>query len=76
MTLRMKSKEQIEIQYNLDPFTEQRVEKVVYVIRDNKTEEFIVSETPQTILGYHPHKRYERIYTGPYSKWDGQREPS
>ena len=74
MTLRMTTKEDIDVKYTKDAFTGSIVEARVYVIRDNKRNDYIVSDTPQTLLGYYPGKRFQRVYSGPYSQWNGRHE--
>ena len=74
MTYRMTTKEDINVKYTKNPFNGTTQEAVVYVIRDNKSNDYIVSDTPQTLLGYHLGKRFQRVYSGPYSKWNGEHE--
>jgi len=69
MTLRMKTKESITVKYVYDHLSGMDVEAPVHIIRDNKLEEYIVSDSPQTVLGMRNDNRYERVYTGPYSHW-------
>ena len=66
--MRMKTKENLKLNFVYCPFSGREVEVPVCVIRDHQKEEYIVSDTPQTLLGRMP-KRFERVYTGPYSMW-------
>ena len=66
MTVRMKTKQsdyKIEFVEGLNGLSE----KVVYIWFDKRTEEYIVSNTPQTMLGYS--SSHERVWVGPYSHW-------
>jgi hypothetical protein len=66
MTVRMKTK-QDDYKIEFVEILGSTEEKSVTIWFDSRSDEYLVSNSPQTLLGYSPH--HTRVYSGPYSQW-------
>jgi DNA-dependent RNA polymerase auxiliary subunit epsilon len=66
MTVRMKTK-QADYKIEFVEGMNGTQEKSVTIWYDSRAEEYIVSNTPQTLLGMSPY--HTRVHSGPYSHW-------